>query len=294
MTDDVNARPRWIVGIDGSTTSVHALRWALAQASRREAIVTAIQCWAPLDGWPDDPNPGAQLQAAELQLKQLRAGLGSDGSNLLIDVARGHPVEVLLDRAASCDLLILGTRGLGGFHRLMLGSVSLHCATRSTIPVAIVPPNANLDETCANVVVGVDGSEHSRAALAWALRNAQQDTTVHAIGTWEPSVLATAADAAYFNDLSASSRQGFDDTIDHVVASVASNAKSVTRSFHYAKAAATLLEHGTTADLLVLGTRGRGAIASAILGSVSNTVLYQAPCPVVVVPKATNVQPAPQ
>lgn len=135
------------------------------------------------------------------------------------------------------------------------------------------------------VVVGIDGSPNSLAALAWALSFATEDTTIEAVGAWEPSIRATPADAVHFEELSASWRDAFHETIDDVLASTAT-APRVTRSFDYAKPADALIQHAAAADLIVVGARGRGAIASAILGSVSNTVLHQAPCPIVVTPRS--------
>ncbi len=88
----------------------------------------------------------------------------------------------------------------------------------------------------------------------------------------------------HFNDLLATARLEFDASVDKALCSSTTPVPSITRSFDYAKAATTLLEHGVDADLMVLGARGRGGVAAAILGSVTNAVLHQAPCPVVVVP----------
>ncbi len=275
----------WVVGVDGSAGSIHALRWALSQASERSVNVTAVRCWQPVDGTLDDPNPDQQLRAAKLALHELRAMVVPQSSDLEVEVARGHAADVLLERAETVDLLVLGTRGLGGLQRLLLGSVSLYCATNSTTPVAIVPPSAKLDGSLAGMVVGVDDSDQSRDGLRWAVRFARPETAVQVVGVWEPASYAGAVEALHFNDLFATARAEFDATVDKALYSSTAHVPSITRSFHYAKAATMLLEHGADADLMVLGARGRGGLAAAILGSVTNAVLHQARCPVVVVPK---------
>ncbi len=293
MTAKESTQEHWIVGVDGSAISIHALRWALAQASNRSVTVTAVHCWEPRDGWPHDPSTEEQMRETRRHLRSLRAGLEPASLDLLLDVVRGDPVSILLERAALADLLILGTRGLDGFQRLLLGSVSLRCATLATRPVVIVPPTASLDGRLTDVVVGIDGSDRSRAALAWSLGFAHHGAKVSAVGVWERPALANPADAVQLADLSASWRERFSQTVDQALDAVGAPTTSVARSFHYAKAADTLLEYGPTADLLVVGARGRGGIASAILGSVSNAVLRQAPCPVAVVPNinGNNYEP---
>ncbi len=285
MSDGSDARNRWLVGVDGSPTSHHALHWALAHAAHRDVIVTAIQCWEPLQGSPDDPRPDEQLRAVEQRLDDLRSELGPAAAELGTSAAYGNPVSVLLDHAEDGGLLVLGTRGKGGFQRLLVGSVSLQTATHAPVPVAIIPPSARLDGALDRIVVGVDGSPNSRAALAWALAFATVGTTIEAVGVWERSVRAISADAVHVDELSASRREAFHRSVGDVVAADASRAGNVEISFEYARPADALVQHAAGADLLVVGARGRGAFASAILGSVTNTVLRQSPCPIVVVPR---------
>jgi nucleotide-binding universal stress UspA family protein len=275
---------RWIVGVDGSSPSHHALRWALAQATNRAVAITALQCQVPLEGWPDHPRPDEEIGALERRLDELQASIGPAASGLRTLAVRGIPVPVLLDHAETAELLVLGNRGLGGFQRLLLGSVGLQAATHSPIPVVIVPPSARLDGALDHVMVGVDASPNSEAALRWACSFARETTTIEAVGAWEPSVFTARSGAERLEELSASWHETLDRFIDDVLASSPSSAGMVTRSFDYSKPAEALSRHGAETDLLVVGARGRGTIASAILGSVSNTLLHRPPCPIVIVP----------
>ena len=275
---------RWVVGVDGSAVSRHALRWALAHSAHRPVTVTAICCWAPPEGSPDHPQPGNELLAIELHLDGLRSALGAGASNLQTLAAHGHPSSELVHHATHVALLVLGTTGASGLQRALLGSVSLHVATHAPIPVAIIPPSAALTGRLDRIVAGIDRTSNSRAALAWALGFAGPATSIEAVGAWQPPARRMRPGATRCSVSPDSSHEALDQTVREVVASTASPAASVTTTFLHANPADALLQHAANADLLVMGAHGRGAISAAILGSVTNTVLHQAPCPIVVVP----------
>lgn len=139
----------------------------------------------------------------------------------------------------------------------------------------------------ARIVVGVDGSEGSRVALRWALDEAERrHAVVEAVMTWHvPVVVASPYVGAFIEpaELEAGAKEELDEV---VAAEVADRAPSpIVRQVVAAGApAATLLERARGADLLVVGTRGRGGFAGLLLGSVSQQCVHHAPCPVVVVP----------
>lgn len=279
-----NGQAQWVVGVDGSEGSLHALRWALAHVSGRSVSVTAVQCWQVLDGGIGDPGESEQRRQIESQLRRLRTSLEPDNPVLQVEAVKGHPVQVLLDRAERADLLIVGSRGLSGLKSLVLGSVSLHCATHSKVPVAIIRPEAPLDGALTDIVVGVDGSANSGVALQWALGFARETSDVHALRVWESRPSEASSDDAFFEALLAKLQADDNGALEEVLLGSEPGAPLVRRSFHYASAADALIERGAEADLLVVGSRGRGPVASAVLGSVSNDVVRRAKCPVVVVP----------
>ncbi len=135
---------RIVVGVDGSATSKAALRWAIDQAKRTGSRVDVVMSWEyPTSfGW-DMPYP-ADLDLAGDAKKGLDEVLDevagpNPGVELRAVVVEGHPAPTLLAEAEGASLLVLGSRGHGGFAGLLLGSVSQHCAAHSTCPVVIIP-----------------------------------------------------------------------------------------------------------------------------------------------------------
>jgi nucleotide-binding universal stress UspA family protein len=136
-----------VVGVDGSEPSAAALRYALRQAKLEGANLRAVTAWhvpAVSYGGPGTAPLINLREAFEEDANAIsRDALGAvrdDVDGLQIDavVREGHPVQVLLDEARSADLLVVGSRGLGGFSELLLGSVSHECAQHATCPVVIV------------------------------------------------------------------------------------------------------------------------------------------------------------
>jgi len=129
------------VGIDGSDGSLHALRWALQEARLRGARLRAVLAWSYLDQPPDGFDPAYSEDDARRQLDQaLVAGaVDADGVEIERVVVCGLPSRALLDAARDADLLVVGSRGLGGFKGLLLGSVSQQVTQHAQCPVVVVP-----------------------------------------------------------------------------------------------------------------------------------------------------------
>ena len=144
----VGEHGRIVVGVDGSPASQEALRWALDEGRRREAVVEAVMAWtyppltyAPLLVGPptfahDDfeESARAELDAA---IEAVLAGKG-EPERFERAVVEGSATHVLLELARRADLLVVGYRGKGGFRDLLLGSVAHQCAAHSECPVVIV------------------------------------------------------------------------------------------------------------------------------------------------------------
>jgi nucleotide-binding universal stress UspA family protein len=137
---------RIVVGVDGSAGSRAALRWAVGEALRHGAELVAVHAWdfpyaSPLAGLPT-MLPAEDLQAAAEQLVD-RTVADTLGSQPAVPVERvavaGYPSAVLLDRAKTADLLVVGARGHGGFVGLLLGSVSHQVVAHAVVPTVVVP-----------------------------------------------------------------------------------------------------------------------------------------------------------
>jgi nucleotide-binding universal stress UspA family protein len=141
-----------VVGIDGSDVSKAALRWALAEAQLRHATVEAVHAWLPLPIVASDvaPVPGqasaAELiaslpplqDAAEQLVRRAVEEVASDASVEVEGIAvEGPAAQVLIDRSRTAELIVVGSRGHGGFVGLLLGSVSFQVAHHAMCPVVI-------------------------------------------------------------------------------------------------------------------------------------------------------------
>ncbi|HEX4094225.1 MAG TPA: universal stress protein [Trebonia sp.] len=138
---------RVVVGVDGSPSSLSALRWAIRQAEFTDAAVDAVIAWhypAPTGGygWAPTSIPASFdfKENAEKILAEAISEGGLPGSLVPVRavVAEGNPARVLLDVAEGADLLVVGSRGHGGFTEALLGSVGQHCVHHAHCPVVVV------------------------------------------------------------------------------------------------------------------------------------------------------------
>lgn len=141
--------PGIIVGIDGSDHSRHALEWAIGEAAVRHAALTVLTVQQAVAGYWGGPvlYPGDQdltEKAREIAQEETdrtleKTGPESRPSSVTVRAIAGLPAEALLEAAADADLLVVGSRGAGGFKRLLLGSVSLQVTHHAHCPVVVIP-----------------------------------------------------------------------------------------------------------------------------------------------------------
>lgn len=213
----------------------------------------------------------------------------SDAATVDARVVCDLPAGALLEAGADADLLVVGARGLGGFGGLLLGSVGQHCRHHSTTPIAVVRgAPAPAGQQPERIVVGIDGSDTAQRALRWALEEARSRNAAlevvhawqvphagylpHTAGVFDPEIYEHAARQLIEAALAAEDTSGLQ--------------VPVGRAWVRGGASAAILDATGDADLLVLGSRGRGGWKSVLLGSVALQVAHHAPCPVVVVPPA--------
>ncbi|MET9016423.1 universal stress protein [Streptomyces olivaceoviridis] len=137
------SKPRVVVGVDGSQSSYEALRWAMRYAGQVGGTVEAVAVWElpGLYGWS---GPAVDMQVDEDETRQkmtqeLTDVLGADAADSVrTHVVHGNAADVLLRAAEGAEVLVVGSRGRGGFARALLGSVSQHVSQHASCPVVIV------------------------------------------------------------------------------------------------------------------------------------------------------------
>lgn len=136
---------RFVVGVDGSRSSVRALQWAVDQAERDGATVEAIHAWHipyvanSMGGMPFDVQMLADGARATLEEVISRVDAGRLPEPVVATLREGAPAPALVEASRDADLVVVGSRGHGGFVGLLLGSVSQQVASHSHCPVVIVP-----------------------------------------------------------------------------------------------------------------------------------------------------------
>ena len=141
--------PGIIVGIDGSDHSRRALKWAIREAAVRHAPLTVLTVQATLIGYWGSPvlypgdedlaEQGRKVAQEETDSVLEKIGPESRPSSVTVRAVTGLPAEALLEAAADADLLVVGSRGAGGFKRLLMGSVSTQVAQHAPCPVVMIP-----------------------------------------------------------------------------------------------------------------------------------------------------------
>ncbi|MFE3456548.1 universal stress protein [Nocardiopsis aegyptia] len=301
MGEDAPDRPKVLVGVDGSSTAWAALDWAAAQADRRDlALVVVYALSVPLARTANTevlrlPPSDMAVTHGELVLAEAAGHVrghwptGQVGTALALE----KPAVALTLRAGPTDLIVVGSRGLGALGSAFLGSTSVRLAARAPCPVVVVHGTHGTSARTRpqRIVVGVDGSECSRRALSFALEQAAGavDASLVVVNSIESptpfaaqSLVAMSGQAPdrwpehLARDLVADMiEQAGADTADNVDVSVVCTRQPP---------ADALLTEGAEADLVVLGSRGRGGLRGLFLGSVSQSVLHRARVPVAVVP----------
>ncbi len=141
--------PGIIVGVDGSGHSQRALEWAMKEAALRHAPLTVLTVHQAIRGYfggvstfPEDAALTEKARVAtQAEADKVLATLGdSRPESVTVKAVNGFPVEELISAGKDADMIVLGSRGAGGFDRLMLGSVTSQVAHHAAVPVVIVRP----------------------------------------------------------------------------------------------------------------------------------------------------------
>lgn len=279
---------RIVVGVDGSEQSAAALEWAVARAQlggNDLELVNTYSLVLQMDFFGYQGVSGQQvswivdhskqlLRAAEARVRELAADLTCTLSSVA-----SHPAPALVAASEGAAALVVGRRGLGGAASALLGSVSNRVAVEAKCPVIVV--GEGQVATSGPVVVGVDGSEYGTNALRYAIAEAAlRGTTVRAVAAYGVLHPAFGADP----EMVARMRAEIDaDAADTITRALGDTTVSVEKVAMEGPAAEAILDNAHDAQLVVVGTHGKGLVRRILLGSVSRQVLNDADLPVAVV-----------
>jgi nucleotide-binding universal stress UspA family protein len=289
-----------VIGVDGSPGSTHALEWAVAQADTfgdvQPVVAWQYPWWTLGTGLAADPLlPPPDDFAAAARTAAQSALDNVDRTRLSTPiVCRSNAGPALVEFGASADLIVVGTRGHGAVTGTILGSVSSHVVAHARTPVAVVPMDAPTEPLSSlaspQVVVGIDGSENSIAALTWALRSLPPAATILAVHTWGTSIGAAPELIAFpIENYEAQGAEVLETAVAQAVDSVGdSHGHRVQRLLAFGDPRSVLREKADGADLLVLGARGHRGIAHLLLGSVTTGLVHSPNTVTVVVPGAPS------
>lgn len=285
---DAPAFGKIVVGVDDSTSCQRALEWAAAEAVRRHAPLHILYASTlPVAAWPVPPIPAGYMEyQAELASDILDKATATaeaiigNAVGVSTDFLVATPTAALVEASGSAGMVVVGSRGRGALARTILGSVSTGVVHRAECPVAVIHDEDPPPDPAAPVLLGFDGSAASDAAVALAFEeaSARKVKLVALHAWWSPGAFEM---------------PGFDwETIRPEVDLEVSRQLLVWQQRHHDvpverlvvpdRPAQRLVEQSRSAQLVVMGRRGFGAVASALLGSVSGAVVQAARVPLIV------------
>lgn len=281
-----------VVGIDGSPGSDAAVQWAAREAAMRKLRLTVVHAIpTPTLPWPTAPALEEFCRRQEADARSIindAVKLAEDrrvcGGPAEIDgqFFFSGPVPALVDMSKDTDMVVVGARGLGTVQRLLLGSVSTGLVHHAHCPVAVIHarPSPAPQAVDAPVLLGVDGSPASELATAIAFAEASlRGVGLLALHAWSD------AEMAHLSSIEWSALQTHaEEILSERLAGWQERYPDVTvhRAVVYDRPAAHLLDRSERAQLVVVGSHGRGGFAGMLLGSVSTAVAQAARAPVIV------------
>lgn len=283
-----------VVGADGSEEALVAVEWAARQARRLERPLRVVHAFE----WPEfnvrlGPPPGAPLSAGLLNealriVAEAQQRARDTDAEITVDggYVEGFRRPVLIAETRKAHLIVVGSRGLGGVGSLLIGSTGIELAARSECPVVVVPQGTT-PAPGEDLVAAVDCSESSRPALEFALGEA----AVRGVGL---RVLLALQGEGLRAALSSTEPPADQEPTKQAARSRLARFTAPLRERHpevpvdervvRASPRQLLIEESATTELLVVGSRGYGGFKGLLLGSVSQSVLHHARCPVAVIP----------
>lgn len=286
---------RIVVAVDGSAPSDAAIQWAIEAAVMRNVpvallhvVLPGLPVWGPGYAMAPLPPDYTELQREDGQRVLDSARRDAEAAmpasrqvEVSSELVFAAPVPTLIDASKDAQMIVVGCRGQGAWRRGLLGSVSTALIHHAHCPVAVIhdPADAPVRST-GPVVVGVDGSQASELATALAFHEAAwRGSDLIAIHAW----LDTEA-SALPRSIWPRVKQEAEATLAERLAGWSERYPDVTvhRHVSFDQPARHLIESAETAQLVVVGSHGRGGFAGMLLGSVSSTVAHAVHAPMIV------------
>lgn len=284
-----------LVGYDGSEFAARALEYGAAESARRRIALTVVAAYTVpltiypnLASMPEENEQEASRSAVKKLLTEAAELLRDHAGPVSYRAEQGDAAGVLVHLSSHARAVVVGARGRGGFIGRLLGSVSTALPSHSHCPTVVVPGHRS-DAADAAVVVAVDGSDAGRLAMFTAAEVASSRGVPLEI----VSVLPSGREWLHWYPELELSAEVTGRRKAELEAALDAEVTAAAEQFPELRASATvpignpidvLAEMTETAQLTVLGTRGRGSVRSALLGSISHGVLHHAQGPVMVVP----------
>jgi nucleotide-binding universal stress UspA family protein len=279
--------------MDASSASHVAVRWAAAEASRRGIELRIIHAYvvpgADHPGFTPDPDDiyVAQGPTGAKLLQEMSGVISATYPDLRIGtrLIQGWPAKVLRSESELGIMTVVGSTGSGRISQVLLGSVALAIVSTNPKPVVVVPAESDLDSV-GPIVVGVDGSPDDEGALAFAFACADsRRSELLAVHAWTGLAPYGPYRTEPFWVDPAQVEDGERVRLSALLSRWHSRFPGVTvrESVIRGRATPTLLALTNSAQLLVVGSHGRGGFAGMLLGSTSQAVVAHSKCPVVVV-----------
>ncbi|GAB3507780.1 universal stress protein [Amycolatopsis cihanbeyliensis] len=276
-----------LAGVDGSDTALLAVRWAALEARRRDLPLRLLHVGVtyPLIARGHDDGIVAQGDEWVNAAAGVAAG-AAPGVRIERQVTLGDPAQMLVEASGQARTVVLGSRGLGGFGSLLVGSIAVTVTAHAHCPVVVLR-GEGLPRADAPVVVGMDGSPAGESAVEFAFEQASmRQAPLVAAHTWHESALDGAWVAEPFAIDVAETHEGERRLLSERLAGWREKYPEVEvrpEVLHTRWPAKGLLEAAAAAQLLVVGSHGRNALTGLLLGSTSQALLHKAECPVAVV-----------
>jgi nucleotide-binding universal stress UspA family protein len=296
-----------VVGLGSVSTHDHVLDLALAEAERTSAPVRVVRCIAPYPwaatnglGYPLSPvtvpdltelRRASQEEVEAVVEKALARRLEPTAVAISAEILDGDPGRILTDLSAKASLTVVGGQCHGRLQRALLGSTTTYVLHHAQGPVLVVPDSTS-GEAVTRVVVGLDGSESSRAALVHAVALATDLAcplmAVYVFDLTSGSVIGPWLDLPGYGE---TQRAGLEWLQTEVAREAPGGAVPIECKAVPGPTAKALLDEAGPSDLLVLGSRGHGGFAGLVLGSVATQCATHARGAVLVLRPRTATAP---